>query len=399
MEMVKAEFEIFLIPESVCLPFEGFDFVVDAFDNGAGDRVLEVVEQAGPIRSQCLGDFGQVFDSGPECVRAPGFQESSCGAEIFLFPKESELFLHGMDCEEGLVGLKQSVEPGLPVRFEVLVVGQQQETFPFEGLLPQLIKLALLFSAKLFDGVINESHDMVAVKDNVDMRHNPSHSGEIGTAHVHGHSLKLLSLSGQLFQKRADIFFAFSFHRMKDSSTPQISNDGHVLVAFPDTELVNTDVADLVKGDGPIEKAQFGFMDVLDQVPAHSKVVGNPADGPEAEEIQNGKGKGTYIPMLSRHEWQPWPPKRGTIDTSQAMKIKDQDTFLATNGAHEEPPGLPALHDGFAATALGTLDQRIGHLGAQNHRIGVVVSRCIADTLQPKGVVQYRCGHGLEPPV
>ena len=94
MEMVQSEFEIFLIPEPVSLPFEGFDFVVDAFDHGAGDRVFEVVEQAGSIRCQGLGDFGQVFDSRPECVSTPGLQECSCGCKIFLFPKEPELFLH-----------------------------------------------------------------------------------------------------------------------------------------------------------------------------------------------------------------------------------------------------------------------------------------------------------------
>ena len=76
--MVQSELEIFLIPEPVSLPFEGFDLVVDPFDHGTGDRVLEVVEQAGAIGSQGLGDSGQVFDSGLECVSTPGFQECSC---------------------------------------------------------------------------------------------------------------------------------------------------------------------------------------------------------------------------------------------------------------------------------------------------------------------------------
>jgi hypothetical protein len=165
-------------------------------------------------------------------------------------------------------------------------------------------------------------------------------------------------------------------------------------MALPDAELVNADLADFVEREGSIEKAQFRFMNVLDQVPAHAKVVCNPVDGPEAEKIQNREGKGTDISMFSRHEWQPWPPQSGTIGTSQAMKIKNQDTFLAPDGAHEKPPGLPAFHGGFAATALGALDQGVGHLGAENQRIGVVVSRCIANTLQPKSMVQYGCGHG-----
>jgi len=64
MKMVQPELKIFVIPEAVSLSFEGLDFVVDAFDHGAGDWVLEVVEQAGPIPGEGFGDFGQVFDSG-----------------------------------------------------------------------------------------------------------------------------------------------------------------------------------------------------------------------------------------------------------------------------------------------------------------------------------------------
>ena len=79
MEMVQSKLEIFLIPESVSHPFEGFDLVVDPFDHGAGDGMLEIVEQAGAIRREGLGDLGQVFDSGLECVSTPGFQGCSRG--------------------------------------------------------------------------------------------------------------------------------------------------------------------------------------------------------------------------------------------------------------------------------------------------------------------------------
>lgn len=56
MEMVQSEIEMFLISEPGCLPCEGFDFLVDALNNGA--------EPAGSVCSMSFGDFGQVFDSG-----------------------------------------------------------------------------------------------------------------------------------------------------------------------------------------------------------------------------------------------------------------------------------------------------------------------------------------------
>ena len=82
MEMVQSEFEIFLISEPVSLPFEGFDFVVDSLDDSAGDRVFEVVEQAGPIGCQGLGDLGQLFDSGPECIST----RSRKALQLYHFP-------------------------------------------------------------------------------------------------------------------------------------------------------------------------------------------------------------------------------------------------------------------------------------------------------------------------
>jgi hypothetical protein len=179
MEMVQSELKIFLIPESVSLPFEGFDFVVDHFDNGAGDMMPEVIEQSAPIPDQGFGHLGQVFDSGPECICTPSLEKCFCRGEILLFAKEPELFLHGMDGEERLVGLKQSIDPGLPVEFQVLIVAQQEESVPLEGLLSQSVQFPLLFSAQIFDGVIDESHDVVAVEDNIDVRKRRDHKAQL----------------------------------------------------------------------------------------------------------------------------------------------------------------------------------------------------------------------------
>jgi len=149
MKVVQSERKTFVIHEAVSPSFEGFDFVVDAFDHGAGDWVLEVVEQAGPIPGEGFGDFGRLFDSGPKRVRTPGLREGPCSGKIFLFPKEPGLFLPRMDSEERPVGLKQSIESGLPARPQVLIVGQQEEPVPLEDPLPRRIKFPLLFSAQV----------------------------------------------------------------------------------------------------------------------------------------------------------------------------------------------------------------------------------------------------------
>jgi len=129
-----------MVPEAGSLSLEGLDLIVDAFDYGAGDWGLEVVEQAGPIPGEGFGDFGRLFDPGPKRVCTLGVREGPCSGKIFLFPKESEWFLHRRNREERPVGLKQSIESGLPVRSQVLIAARQEEPVPFEGPLPRRIK-------------------------------------------------------------------------------------------------------------------------------------------------------------------------------------------------------------------------------------------------------------------
>lgn len=46
MEVAETQLEVDHVAESVGLPLEGFDFVVDAFDHVIGDEVLEIDEKA-----------------------------------------------------------------------------------------------------------------------------------------------------------------------------------------------------------------------------------------------------------------------------------------------------------------------------------------------------------------
>lgn len=94
MEVVQPELEIPLVPESIVLPFEGFDFVVDPFDHGTVDGVFEVVEQAGSISGEGLGNFDEIFGSGLERILTSCFDECFRSVPIFFVPEEPELLLH-----------------------------------------------------------------------------------------------------------------------------------------------------------------------------------------------------------------------------------------------------------------------------------------------------------------
>ena len=44
--MIESQFKIVQIPEAVSLSFQGFDFVIDSFDLGGGDAMLEVIQDS-----------------------------------------------------------------------------------------------------------------------------------------------------------------------------------------------------------------------------------------------------------------------------------------------------------------------------------------------------------------
>ena len=94
MEVVEPELEILLVPKSVGLPFECFDFVVDSLHDGTGDGVFEVVEQAGSVSGEGFGHFDEMLDSGLEGILTPGFEERFCSVPMGFVPEEPELLLH-----------------------------------------------------------------------------------------------------------------------------------------------------------------------------------------------------------------------------------------------------------------------------------------------------------------
>jgi hypothetical protein len=61
--VIESEPEIGHVTETVSLPFEGFDFVIDAFKQGTGDTVKVVVQEAVTEMHQGVGDPFELFDA------------------------------------------------------------------------------------------------------------------------------------------------------------------------------------------------------------------------------------------------------------------------------------------------------------------------------------------------
>ena len=137
MEMVQSELEIFLIPESVCLPFESFDLVVDALNETIGDEVFEIVKESSLVGPQGLGHSCKLFDSDLHGISAPHIEKGHCALKIIRLSEEPQLLFHGMSDKERLIGMEQGVETGFPVRLKISVVFQKKEAIAIERLFPK----------------------------------------------------------------------------------------------------------------------------------------------------------------------------------------------------------------------------------------------------------------------
>ena len=154
--MIQPQLKVGHIPEPISLPFEGFDFVVGSLHHSTGNRVLEIAEKAGFVSGQGFGDPGKWFDPGLHGILDPDIKEGFPTLPILTIPEESQLLLHGMGDEKGLVGSQQGIQSGLPIGLKRFVVFQEQEPIALESLLPEFIQFPLLASADLINGSVHE---------------------------------------------------------------------------------------------------------------------------------------------------------------------------------------------------------------------------------------------------
>jgi hypothetical protein len=165
-------------------------------------------------------------------------------------------------------------------------------------------------------------------------------------------------------------------------------------MALFEAEFIDAYHFDSFKRDFAIEELQPFLMDVFDQVPAHSKILGDRPDRAEPKHVEHCQGKGSNKAVGSRHERKSRPPQRRAHSALQTVESKIEDAFLPSDRTHVKPPVFAPLEAGVPATAPRASDPLIVHLGTENNGVGKVMSRLVLNTLQPISVVKYRCGHG-----
>ncbi len=304
-----------------------------------------------------------------------------------------------MSDEERLVGLEQFVEAGFPIRLEVDIVSQKQESVAFERLLADLVELILLPPPDLIEGVVHEGHDVIAVKDDVHPRQPLADGKGVALAHVHGYRLEFMRFLGKLLDEGADVVLASPFDSVQDFAAFEIREDRHVLMAFLEAELVDADVPDLSERDLAVDHRQLVFVDLFDHVPADSEIGGHSPNGAELEQIQHGECKRPNITVLSIRKGNLRPPGVAAPAAFEPAHEQIQKTPLSSHGAHSKQSPFVAFESRFLPAAMGTFDGYSGQLGSDHNGVPSVFRGFVTDAFQPESMVQYRRGHGLNPPL
>jgi hypothetical protein len=124
-----------------------------------------------------------------------------------------------MNLNKRAVDLVRGIERGFAVRFQRIVVAQEQETASHKGWLIQGIELPLVISPKRINGFVHKGNDMEPVEDNFYVGQYFMNSPEAGATHARCHGFQLFPPPGQGFQEGTDVFFALSLDHLQDSAS------------------------------------------------------------------------------------------------------------------------------------------------------------------------------------
>lgn len=88
------EFEEFVIPEAIGLPFHGFDLIVGPFQGSGGDGVVIIGQDAAAVKGQGLGHLDQHGDAGSRGPIHPILQDGGRCGFVRLLSYLVQVFLH-----------------------------------------------------------------------------------------------------------------------------------------------------------------------------------------------------------------------------------------------------------------------------------------------------------------
>src|SRR5437899_1253016 len=132
---------------------------------------------------------------------------------------------------------------------------------------------------------------MKAIKDQSGVGQSPGDGVDVGRTHVRGHGLDLSPTASQPLPEGFQGVCSLAPADVDDGPAFQVQDNRQVAVAVADGDFVDGNLSQLLQLGSAEAAAQILLVNLLDEVPTDSQVVGDVLDGHAATQFQGIAGK------------------------------------------------------------------------------------------------------------
>ena len=326
MNEEEAEFEVFGISESVGLPFEDFDFVVEAFKGSGSDSVFEVVQDLGFVAVKDLCEFLEVVEAAGLSSADPSVEESM-GFSLWKAPEVAQLLFEQVGLEEGFVEALECGEMLGSVCTEVFIGSEQQEPCALDDLLFSAFEFAVEAPPGVVDGPICHGNHVKGIVDDVDVGQCVGNGSDECRPHVDRDGSDWRPEAFEGAEKGHDRIATFAITHVEHMATLEVHHQSHIAVALSDGKLVDREVSDVSETTSFVFLPEVFFEDLFYQVPPHTEPLRYMFDRRDSAQINDKTFKGPDVTLLSISKEDRLP--QGPTTTAALLVMPVQDNPLA----------------------------------------------------------------------
>ena len=299
------------------------------------------------------GELAKHTNSGSTGIPDPINQKCSRLFLIFLRMKLPQFFFHVVGGGQRFVDFKgffQALRLS-PVFIEVVRIFEQQPSSAFQkALFKGIVKFMIQLSSQIRELFIEQLDDVEAVEDERCLGQIVRDGPDIGWRHIDSHSLDIGLGSFQPSPERLERIRPFAVADKHYSACAQIQYDGQIPMAFACRDFVNSDLAQSLELGAGKSAAKVSFLNVLDDIPAHSQMRGDILDGHTPTQVQDISLELPSIASALISEAQFDLTQAVTYPTKHSLNGQYDFHRFGTDGYAIEP----AVHGSFADDLSGT---------------------------------------------
>jgi len=342
MNEEEAEFEVFGIPESIGLPFEDFDLVVETFEWSGGDSVFEVGQDLGFMAMKDLCEFLEMVEAAGPSSADPSVEESM-GFSLWKAPEVAQLLFEQVGLEERFVEALESGEMLGSVCTEIFIGSEQQEPCALDDLLFRAFEFAVETSTGVVDGFIRHGNHVKGIVDNVDVWQCVGNGSDECRPHVDRDGSDRRPEASEGAEKGYDRIATFAITHVEHMATLEVHHQSHVAVTLSDGKLVDREVPDVSETTSFVFLPEVFFEDLFYQVPPHTEPIRYMFDRRDSAQIDDKTFKGPDVPLLPIRKENRLPQGPATTAALLVMPVQDNPLAVPPYRKRMELPPKPSI--------------------------------------------------------